>query len=173
MNWRQWNFYPAQGLVVATVLNQRLRDARPVQTSAWNASLHRGSHDLLVSCVAGARFYVRGCAQLEHGRAELLVATPAFVVFATARHLGGLLSEVSRPRIAHCTSMKSLLLFVLNLAAVACALRAASLIFSVKRVYVAPNSTQLAWKMSEASGFMTVGCFCAFAALIAAVFAST
>jgi hypothetical protein len=64
---------------------------------------------------------------------------------------------------------KWLLLFVLDLAAVVCALRASSLLFSVKRVYVAPDSTQAAWEMSEASGFLIVGCFCAIAALLVAV----
>ncbi len=68
--------------------------------------------------------------------------------------------------------MRSYLLFVFDLAAIVCALRAASLIFTVKRVYVPPDGAQLAWKMSEAAGFMSVGCFCAFAALLAAVLAS-
>ncbi len=65
--------------------------------------------------------------------------------------------------------MKPLLLFVLDLAALVCALRAATLIFSVNHVYVAPDDAQLDWKTSEASGFLTVGCFCAFAALLVAV----
>jgi hypothetical protein len=64
---------------------------------------------------------------------------------------------------------KSLLLFVLDLAAVVCALRALSLTFSVERVYVAPDSNRAAWEMSEASGFLIVGCFCALAALLVAV----
>jgi hypothetical protein len=55
--------------------------------------------------------------------------------------------------------MKWLLLFVFNLAAIVCALRAASLIFTVRRIYLPPDSTQATWEMSEAAGFMSVGCF--------------
>ncbi len=68
--------------------------------------------------------------------------------------------------------MSSYLLFVFDLAAIVCALRAASLIFTVKRIYLPPDGAQQAWTMSEASGFMAVGCFCAFAALLTAVLAS-
>jgi hypothetical protein len=68
--------------------------------------------------------------------------------------------------------MKWLLLFVFNLAAIVCALRAASLIFSVRRIYLPRNGAQATWEMSEAAGFMAVGCFCAFAALLVAVLIS-
>jgi hypothetical protein len=65
--------------------------------------------------------------------------------------------------------LKSLLLFVLDLAAVVCALRAFSLTFSVERVYVTPDRTRAAWEVSEASGFLIVGCFCALSALLVTV----
>ena len=68
--------------------------------------------------------------------------------------------------------MKSWLLFALDLAAVVCALRAASLIFTVRRIYLPHDSTQATWEMSEASGFLAVGCVCAFAALLVAVLIS-
>lgn len=68
--------------------------------------------------------------------------------------------------------MKAPFLFMLDLAAIVCALRAVSLIFSVKRVYVAPDGNEVAWKMSEASGFMAAGCFCALAALVVAILVS-
>ncbi len=68
--------------------------------------------------------------------------------------------------------MKWLLLFVFNLAAIVCALRAASLIFGVQRIYLPRNGTQSTWEMSEAAGFMSVGCICAFAGLLVAVLAS-
>jgi hypothetical protein len=57
--------------------------------------------------------------------------------------------------------MKWLLPFVFNLAAIVCALRAASLIFSVQRIYLPRNGAQSTWEMSEAAGFMSVGCICA------------
>jgi hypothetical protein len=65
--------------------------------------------------------------------------------------------------------LKWLLLFVFNLAAILCALRAASLIFTVRRIYLPRNGVQATWEMSEATGFMSVGCICAFAALLVAV----
>jgi hypothetical protein len=65
--------------------------------------------------------------------------------------------------------LKWLLLFVFNLAAIVCALRAASLIFTVRRIYLPRNGAQATWEVSEASGFLIVGCFCAFAALLVAV----
>jgi hypothetical protein len=68
--------------------------------------------------------------------------------------------------------MKWLLLFVFNLAAIVCALRAASLISRVERIYLPRNGAQETWEMSEASGFLIVGCFCAFAALLVAVLIS-
>jgi hypothetical protein len=68
--------------------------------------------------------------------------------------------------------MKWLLLFVFNLAAIVCALRAVSLIFSVRRIYLPHNGAQSTWEMSEAAGFISVGCICAFVALLVAVLAS-
>jgi hypothetical protein len=68
--------------------------------------------------------------------------------------------------------LKWLLLFVFNLAAIVCALRAASLIFTVQRIYLPRNGAPATWEMSEAAGFMSVGCFCAFAALLVAVLIS-
>jgi hypothetical protein len=67
--------------------------------------------------------------------------------------------------------MRDYLLFVFDLAAIVCALRAASLIFTVQRIYVPPEGPRSAWEMSEASGFLAVGCICAFGALLVAVFA--
>jgi hypothetical protein len=61
--------------------------------------------------------------------------------------------------------LKLWLLFVLDLAAVVCALRA----FTDKSVYLAPNGDPFAWKNSDASGFLIVGCSCALAALLVAV----
>jgi hypothetical protein len=68
--------------------------------------------------------------------------------------------------------MKWLLLFVFNLAAIVCALRAASLLFSLRRIYLPRNGAQSTWEMSEASGFLIVGCICAHAALLVAVLAN-
>ncbi len=65
--------------------------------------------------------------------------------------------------------LKSSLLFALDLAAIVCALRAASLIFTVNRIYLPSDGARAAWEMSEAAGFMGVGCFCALAALVVAV----
>jgi hypothetical protein len=144
-------------------------NARRDRTSTENASLHERSHADLVKRIFGASFYVRRCSWLERGRAKLLVATPPSLGSATAHNLGRLLSEISRARVERRAAVKWLVLFVLDLAAVVCALRALSLTFSVDRVYVAPNRTRAAWDVSEAAGFLIVGCFCALAALLVSI----
>jgi hypothetical protein len=50
-------------------------------------------------------------------------------------------------------------LFVFNLAAIVCALRAASLIFSVRRIYLPRNGGQATWEMSEAAGSWPLAAF--------------
>jgi hypothetical protein len=53
--------------------------------------------------------------------------------------------------------MKWLLLFVFNLAAIVCGLRAVSLICTVQRIYLPRNGAQATCEMSEAAGFVAHG----------------
>jgi hypothetical protein len=65
--------------------------------------------------------------------------------------------------------MKWWLLFVLDLAAVACVVRAGFLTFAAKKA--GPNNPDIdrAWVISEAAGWMVAACLAALAAFVVAV----
>jgi hypothetical protein len=88
---------------------------------------------------------------------------------AKAEPRSGTVVSVTRYPVTNADSamLKLWLLFVLDLAAIVCALRAAPLMFAAQPLNATPT-----WDASEAAGFMCVGCICAFAAFLVAVLIS-